>query len=319
MSKSRQRRKAKQPAVHVSPLSLLRPRLDTLLGDETLAHKDDWEVTRALEDVCASLKPEDFLPVLLRACQAAPAPVQERLNDVVPRWLEERSAVEALHTLAQRPSLNPQSQSYTLAWLEAAGIDTAAVQEMRQQTPLYGAYRYSDHSQGIILMLWYTDGRQNRVQGMGFLLDFNPPWEGAVKDIMLCSSSDPERALRRYVHFWADKGTPLHRVSDAEAKQEVLEHLAINRQEGIRLPRDLVVNRRLFLDHVLTLPDTPETPPFTAEDFDALSRTGETAESIRNFEQRVGRRVRIKDGQEALILGAPFDHDFFDDETEDDE
>ena len=223
-----------------------------------------------------------------------------------------------LHTLVQRQNLNLQSQACALAWLETAGVDTAAMQKVRQRTPVYGAYRYSDDSQGLINILWYTDSRQVKVQGMSFLIDFNPPWEGAVKDIMACGPSEPERALRRFVHFWADRGTPLQRVSDAEAKQEVLECLAVNRREGIRLPRDLIVNRRLFLDHILTLPDTPDTPPFTAEDFDELSRTGETAESIKTFEARVGRRVRMEDGQELLVMGAPFDEDDLFDEDEDD-
>ena len=318
MSKPRKKRKSKQPSAYVSPLTLLRPRLDALLGDDALADKDAQEFTSTLETVGADLKPDDFLPVLLRAYQTAPAPVQARLDDVVPHWLGERGEIEVLHTLVQRQNLNPQSQACALAWLETAGVDAAAVQEVRQRTPVYGAYRYLDDSQGLINILWYTDSRQLKVQGMSFLIDFNPPWEGAVKDIMACGPSEPERALRRFVHFWADRGTPLQRVSDAEAKQEVLACLAVNRREGIRLPRDLIVNRRLFLDHILTLPDTPDTPPFTAEDFDELSRTGETAESIKTVEARVGRRVRMEDGQELLVMGAPFDEDDLFDEDEDD-
>lgn len=305
MSKPRKKRKSKQPSTHVSPLTFLRPRLDKLLDDDTLADQDARDITRGLEDVCTGLKPDDFLPVLLRACQSAPAPVQTRLNDVVPGWLSKRGEVDVLHTLVQRQNLNPQSQSLALTWLETTGIDPAAVQEIREQSPFYGAYHYSDDSQGMLVILWYTDGRRYKVQGLNFLYDFNPPWEGAVKDIMVCGINSPERILHRYVHFWTDQGTPLQPISDAEAKQEVLKCLTINQQEGIRLPRDLIINRRLFLEHILTLPDTPDTLPFTAEDFDTLSRTGETAESIRDFESRVGRRVRMDDGQEVLIMGSP--------------
>jgi hypothetical protein len=96
-----------------------------------------------------------------------------------------------------------------------------------------------------------------------------------------------------------DRGMPLQPISDAAAKRDLLACLVANWREGIRLPRDLIVNHRLFVEHILSLPDTPDTPPFTAEDFDALSRTGETAEFIRRFEQQVGRRVRLKDGQES--------------------
>jgi hypothetical protein len=66
----------------------------------------------------------------------------------------------------------------------------------------------------------------------------------------------------------------------------------------------------LFLECVLSLADTPETPSFTAQDFDKLCRTGESPEAISHFEQTVGRRVRTEDGQEIVILGDPFEDDW---------
>jgi hypothetical protein len=53
----------------------------------------------------------------------------------------------------------------------------------------------------------------------------------------------------------------------------------------------------------------PDTPSFTDEDFAELSRTGKSVESIRRFEQTVGRRVRLGDGEEAIVVGSPFDED----------
>ena len=309
MSKSRKNRKAKRSQVRLSPLSMLRPRLDALLSDAALAEAAAPDLLAQLDAVCAGMKPEDVLPILLRATASAPVPMQARLDELVPGWLRTWQGSEALHRLVQRHTLSPSAHTRALAWLEAAGVDTSALQVLQLETPFYDAYRYSDDSQGLITILWYTDSRRRYVQGMGFLIDYNPPWEGAVKDLLICEPRAPEQALHHYVHFWTDRGMPLQSISDAAVKQEVLACLAINRREGIRLPHDLIVNRRLFVEHILSLPDPPDTLPFTAEDFDILSRTGETAESIRRFEQQVGRRVRLEDGKELLVMGEPFDED----------
>ena len=74
-------------------------------------------------------------------------------------------------------------------------------------------------------------------------------------------------------------------------------------------PRDLIRAPDLFLEYVLSLPDMPETPPFTTEDFDQLARTGKSPESISHVEQTVGRRVRLEDGTEVIVMGDPFDED----------
>jgi hypothetical protein len=194
---------------------MLRPRLDALLSDTALADSAAQDITERLEAVCADLKPDDFLPTLLRALESALEPVQARLDEVIPNWLGARDGMQALHRLVQRHTLTPSGQTRALAWLEATGRDPAALQEFRLETPFYGAYRYADNSQGLINILWYTDGRRRHIQGLGFLIDYNPPWEGAIKDILVGEPSSPERALRRYVHFWTDRGMPLQPISEA--------------------------------------------------------------------------------------------------------
>jgi hypothetical protein len=236
--------------------------------------------------------------------------MRQRLDDLMPPWLRAHDAVEVLHTLVQRQQLSPQSQTCALSWLTATGTDPTVLAALQPQTAFYGAYRYADASQGLLNIFWYSDARQQKLQGLGFLIDYNPPWEGAIKDLLVCGPADRQRILQRYVHSWAERGMSLQAISEAEVKREILLCLAVNRREGIRLPRDLQSNRRLFVERVLTLPDLPDTPPFTVEDFDALSRAGKTAESIRHFEQHVGRRVRLDDGKELLVMGDigdPFD------------
>lgn len=64
--------------------------------------------------------------------------------------------------------------------------------------------------------------------------------------------------------------------------------------------------RDLFAMHLLALPDAPDTPAFTLDDFDQLAQVGQSAEAITHMEQTVGRRVRLEDGQEILVMGDPF-------------
>ena len=94
---------------------------------------------------------------------------------------------------------------------------------------------------------------------------------------------------------------PLESLDAVETKEHILRHLLINRREKIRLPRDLMISRKTFVENVLTLPDGPRTPQFTKQDFDELSRTGKSPESISRYEQTVGRMVRLPDGKEVLI------------------
>ena len=306
----RKRRKSKHRAPNISPLTLLRPRLDALLGDEAFAEKDSQAIKADLDALFEGLKTYDSLPVLIRAYHSAGGQTQDRLDETVPGWLDERGYAEPLLTLLERHNIYEEGRERAVAWLKAAGVDPAVFQEMEQQSYFYRADAYSDDSQGTIVILWYTDHRRRNVRGMNFLVDYNPPWEGATKDIMHFPTRAPEEAVREYVDFWKQRpGRELVRISDAEVKEKILKSLEVNRREGIRLPQDLIRARYHFLRHVLTLPDTPETPPFTAKDFDELSRRGKSAEGIMLYERTVGRRVRMEDGKELLVMGDPLGED----------
>ncbi len=309
MTKTRKKRKRKQHKPSFSSLALLRPRLDELLSNEALVKKDAQALKEDMNAVFKEVEASEFLPVLLKAYPDAPAPVQARLDAVLPEWLAEHKYIDPLLELVKQHRIDYEDQQRALAWLEAAGADLSGLQERQAQTSFYQAHTYADNSQSFIIVFWYTDGRRRRVQGMNFLVDFNPPWEGAVKDIAVFPRCPPERAIQEYLDFWAQSGMPPTPLGAAEAKREILKSLEANRREEIRLPRDLIRARDLFLEHVLSLPDTPETPPFTAEDFDQLARTGESPESIRHFEQTVGRRIRLEDGKEVIVMGDPFDED----------
>ena len=94
-------------------------------------------------------------------------------------------------------------------------------------------------------------------------------------------------------------------ISAERAKTVILTALNYNRAAKLRLPQDLIAAREAFIRYVLSLPDAPDTPAFTVDDFDFLAHNGKLPEEIRHFEQTVGRRVRLEDGEEALVMGNP--------------
>jgi hypothetical protein len=144
---------------------------------------------------------------------------------------------------------------------------------------------------------------------MTFLLDYNPPWNGSVKDIIVSPEGPSERLLKRFHNVWGNIGMSPVTISPAQFKTTVLKALACNREAEIRLPWDLINASSLFETQILALPDEPETPEFTMKDFDFLATHGERPEVIMEFEHNVGRRVRVGDDEEILIIGTDWDDD----------
>ncbi len=314
MSKKRKKGKQRRSKPNIPPLTLLRPKLDTLLSDEALADKEAQAIKTDLDTALKGMSARQFLPILLRAYLSAPERAQTRLDKIVPEWLGERGDTPALLALLQQHTLDAERHEQARAWLADTDTAPSLLQELQAQPSFYQAFSYYDDSQGIIILLWYADHQRRKIRGLTYLIDFNPPWEGAVKDIMNLPPRAQKRAGQDYVSIWRQRDMPLESLAAAEVKKEILQCLVANQEQGIRLPRDLIQARLLFFDHVLSLPDRPDTPSFTAKDFDALRRSGKTPESIMQYEQTVGRRVRIEDGKELLIMGAPFDDDFDDDD-----
>jgi hypothetical protein len=295
-------------------LSMLRPKLGTLLNTETLLEMEDATLRRELDTLFKGLDPEAFLPVLVKtACDAMPE-VQARLNNTIPKWIEDQDYSEPLLKVAEQRSLNAAEKRCIEEWLERSGIPQHELEKIEKNPDLfYKAYTHTDEfgSQGFIIVIWYTDQRKRRATGFQFLIDHNPPWEGALKDNITLPKRRTEDLVRRMVNFWEERGVSPVEINPAEAKRDILVALEHNREEKIRLPKDLIPYRDLFIEQILSLPDTPETPEFTPEDFDKLSKTGKTPESINLFERAVGRRIRTDDGEEIFVMRTPFDEDLW--------
>jgi hypothetical protein len=305
------RDKQRQPERRGAGLSSLRPRLDQLLRGESLAQADQGALYEGLDALTSGIKPAIFLPTIIAAVNAAPEVAQAPLDQLVPGWLSEHEYLATLSELVTRQSLGAEQQPRALAWLAAAGADTGELAaELAAWDPFYDAYRISNPSQGTLMIFWYASPRKHRVQGLSLLLDFEPPWNGAVKDAMRYPQRTPEAAIEEFVDLWADRGMTPARLTAIEAKQEAIEALEHNRESNIRLHADLVSAREHFLRYVLALPDGPDTPAFTAADFDYLAKHGQNPEAIRRQEQMFGYRTRLPNGQEVQILRGPGDDDW---------
>jgi len=297
----------RHPAPNFSPAALLRPRLDALWRDEMLLSKDAAAIQDDLDVLRRGIKPDEFVRVLLRAYLGASPAARAHLDTVLPEWLRQRELIPALKKLVVQPSLDRDVHQQAIAWLAREPDVSSLI-----QTPadlFYQAYHLDDRYQALVNVLWYTDTRRRRVHGVGFLIDYNPPWDGAVKDVMFFPKLDVRDAQRRYIDSWGEGGQPLTPIPGAAAKTKILGALECNRRSKIRLPRDLLTQREAFTRFVLALPDAADTPPFTEADWEVLVHQPETPEKIRQIERTVGRRVRMDDGHVLWILGAG-DDDF---------
>ena len=109
-----------------------------------------------------------------------------------------------------------------MRWLEDAGADPNALATLTHQDLFFQAYSAGDESQASVLLFWYTDNRRGRVQGFSFLIDYNPPWEGAVKDIIPYPKRSPEVAIAEFVERWKFGMRSPEPIGPEEAKQEIL-------------------------------------------------------------------------------------------------
>jgi hypothetical protein len=300
-------KRKKRKRISLSPATTLRPRLDNLWADDALLHKDDAAIKGDLDVIAHGIAPDLLVATLLRAYPAASASVRARLDNVLPHWLDNGDHVSTLKEMLATQSLDSDSRSQALAWMVSLGIDAESLESL--PSLFLDAYYYDDEaflgekSQAHVTVFWYEDFSKRRAQGIGFLLDYNPPWDGSVKDILVTPRRAPKRLLKNVLDTWKRGGMEPWPIGPEQVKTVILTALNCNRSADIRLPGDLIAARELFDRYVMSLPEAPDTPSFTLDDFDLLAHRGEQPEDIVHYEQTVGRRVRIGDDKELLVMG----------------
>ncbi len=295
---SKAKRKLKLP--NVAPAAVLRVRLEAAWLGPGAALQTAEQLQAGLQAAGQGLKPDLVTSVVLPVYASASPETQARLERVLPEWLARLDGLSALEALVRREQLTAALQTIGLRWLAAGGREVSLIMPSAEST-FHSAYALDDSSQAAVSVLWYSNAQRNRARGMQFLIDHNPPWEGAIKDVMLFPNKPPEQLIERYVEMWAERGQAMTPIDAAAAKHKLVLALKQNEAARVRLPKDLVALREPFFAHVLALSDAPGTPPFTVDDFQTLSVSGQSAEEISLFEQTVARRVRMADGKELYI------------------
>ena len=295
---SKANRKQKRP--NIAPATLLRARLEAVWLAQTAVQQPPEQLAAALQAASHGIKPDATTEVVLAVFAAASPDVQAKLEQVIPQWLAQRDGLTALETLVSKGRLSMALQSLAARWLAAAGREVTSLAPSAEST-FHSAFILEEEWQAAVIVLWYSNPRRNRARGMEFLIDHNPPWDGAIKDVLLFPNKPPEQLIERYVDMWRERGQAMTPIDAAALKRRLVIALKQNEAAKIRLPADLVQLRELFFAHVLALPNAPGSPAFTQDDFHALSETGQSAESLSRFEKTVGRRVLMEDGKELFI------------------
>jgi len=292
--------KKKHSTPNIPATTLLRLRLEGLWQNPSLPTQTAEQIENDLQTLARNSKPDQFIVVLLNTFQGTPPLAREHLEKILPNWLARQHYLESLEGLLPQGKVTGEAAIIAQRWLAAAGRGVRLPEEKRQST-FHSAYQIRDEWQTALIILWYSNPQRTRASGIQFLIDRNPPWRGSLKDIIALSTKMPQQLKERYVDIWEKRGQAMKPVSATEAKQIILTALKDNQAAQIRLPREFVLEREQFFEHVLTLPDTPATPHFTLEDFHAVSQTGRAAEEVMRFEEKVGRRIIADDGKEIFI------------------
>ena len=307
-------RKRKRP--NIAPAALLRSRLETAWLAAASAQQTPEQLEETLRAASYGLGPELVTSVVLPVYASARPEVQAKLESFLPGWLARSDGLKALELLMAKDRLAVALQSIALRWLAASGRDVTALAPSAEST-FHSAYALEEEWQAAVIVLWYSNPQRNRARGLQFLIDHNPPWDGAIKDVMLFPNKPPEQLIERYVDMWRERGQAMTPIDAAALKRRLVIALKQNEAAKIRLPADLIRLREQFFAHVLSLPDGPDSPAFSPDDFHRLSETGQSAETLSHFEQTVARRIRLEDGREVFIDASIANMDFDDWEDED--
>lgn len=120
-----------------------------------------------------------MLAAYLNALQQA----QNYLDQVFARWLREREYANILAELIQEQTLAGRMDELARTWFEACGESVGDLDIPDPVELFYRAYYLESEWQASLSMMWYVNARRIKIRGLAFLIDFNPPWDGALKEL----------------------------------------------------------------------------------------------------------------------------------------
>lgn len=297
---------AKKPRSGTQPnpairLSNLGPRLARLLAGA----EDGPAFYAELDRLTDSLKPGSFLPIVVGAFAGAPEAQRARLAAGMSAWLRDRGLLEPLRDLEARQRFQGQEQEVVGGWLGAGGITITPVAAHDPAELFLEAYEFGEASQDSPTLFWYESPRRRRVCSASFLVDFEPPWDGALKDIAYATHRNLDEATGEYFITWRMRGLQPHKINAATAAQRVWTALRQSQARGLRLPADFIAVLPQVLPFLLALPTGPDIAPLSADEVEALAAGGRAPESIRQEERLFGFQTRMPDGRIVRLRPPP--------------
>ena len=298
---ARKKMKRKTPA-HLMTTSL-RPRIDLAWRGQVLTRQSQATILATFDDLARGVKKDFFMATVLRAFVEARTATQEHLRDLLPIWLKDRGYLDVLKGVVTNSALEFDMQDQALIWLEVAGVDLSTLNIPKPEDLFFDAYLGNEGSQRNLVILWYTNRHRKRVNGLAFLIDENPPWQGAIKDVMRYPTCLSNQVIEQFIDRWNEEMADMRlaQISAEEAKDKLLEALKANKDFNIRLPRNLISKSDYFAKNVMVWLRALGSS-FTMKKFRQLSQKGTTPESIINFQQQIGRFMRLENGQEAVKI-----------------
>jgi hypothetical protein len=302
--------KKARPAARLNPavrLSNLRPRLVRLFAEPV----DTPALHAEISQITDGLKPASFLPILVGAFAATSDPQRERLNASVGDWLRERGHLDTLRSLTPTWNLHDDlAREAAHAWLEAGGIAPAPELALTLSDLLIDAYEFSNTSQASLALFWYKDARRRRVRATAFLIDFEPPWEGALKDVADKSFRTIDHAHAEFFSAWQDENLQERLIDNASATQRVWTAIRQSQAEGIRLPADFIPLMAEIMPLLHALAAASDIAALSEAETSALATSGRSVEALRQEEDLVGYQKRMPDGSILRMIRPPDNDDY---------
>ena len=153
----KKKRKGKRRTANVSPLFVLRPKLDQLLDSELVSENSVLE--QKLDLLFLGIKGFDALPVFIKAYIDAPSDMQECINKILPQWLVAHDYQSALMQLFETAHLDAQSEKVALVWLEQCGVATSSLEKVAKKIDFYKTYELDNDFQGTISKKRFEESR----------------------------------------------------------------------------------------------------------------------------------------------------------------
>lgn len=299
MAKKSSKQNQPNPAVRLSTLG---PRLKQLATDEALAASS---LGAELSRLTAGLKPASFLPILVNTLMLVPDEQQERLAQPIGQWLQAQHLIDALGQLEAKQSFTGTSRNLARRWLEEAGVSPAPIEEVTPDDLFVGAYKVGSVSQSSLAIFWYKDERRRQVQSLIFLIDYEPPWEGALKDIAYKPFRDADTAMEQYRAMWEDAPDSPEEVDRSTAMQEIWATIRQSQTQGIRLPVDFIKVLPMTMPVLYAFSSYPEVSTLSQEELIAMAKEGQSPEMLSKQEQLEGYQMRMPDGSIMRIVRPP--------------